>query len=130
MDECRRSLQRMQPKEGQSDSVTSRNEVALDSSSPEETTGPATPNSPVAEERPLELEGLLGQPSLLEQRARGRVVSPFFEILEEYIPDTRHFHRFGDYYALVKHLMYMQALEKVSKEMWENQIWPWNRREQ
>lgn len=30
---------------------------------------------------------------------------------------------------LIKHLMYMEVMKKVSKEMWENQIFPWTNRE-
>lgn len=30
---------------------------------------------------------------------------------------------------LIKHLLYMETLKKVSREMWENQIFPWTGRD-
>src|ERR1043165_3160700 len=73
MDEHRDSLWNLQPEEGQPDSGSGEHEASVSANSSKEASRARAYNDPVAEERSSFVEGLVGQPSLLERRSRRRV---------------------------------------------------------
>lgn len=58
------------------------------------------------------MEGLASQPPLLERRSGGELTYGDSPIL-----------------PLIKHLLYLKALEETSRRMWEEYIWPGINRE-
>lgn len=109
MDEHRHLLRNLQPEEGQPDSGTGKHEASVNSRPSEEAPRSHEDHSPVEKERSSIVEGLVSEPLLLEQRAGRRMTYGEIPTL-----------------PLIKHLLYMEALEKSAKLLRELYIWPWS----